>query len=149
MHALHFLKHGSMVAQMWGAEVYLFLKSDMYYRQSLRPIIQNIVNPFRCELGAVFWEGYEGCNDTCAVASTAAASCYAVSIKRVSYCGEHTGKPLTAGFFVDCIKERNILLLFMNIAASPLRSKGIFVNKNFKLLRESNLSGFCMLQNQC
>ncbi len=117
--------------------------------KKLAPNFRNIVNPFRCELGAAFGEGSEGCNDPCAVASTAAASCYAVSIRGVSDYGERTGKPLTAGFFMDCIKERNILLFFMNIAASPLRSKGIFVNKNFKLLRESNLSGFFMLQKQC
>jgi hypothetical protein len=144
VHALHSLKQGWLAAQSWGPDVYLFLRPDMYYHQSFGLILQKIAKQRHCGLGVPLWEGWGGCNDTFAIANTAAAaSCYAERIDRVSdYC-RRTGKPLTAEvYLLDCIKEQNVPLWFMNIEASRVRSSGIFVQENFKLLRESNLSVF-------
>ena len=144
VHALHSLKQGWLAAQSWGADVYLFLRPDMVYHQSFGPVLQKIAKQRRAGLGVPLWEGWGGCNDTFAIANTAAAaSCYAERIDRASdYC-KRTGKPLTAEvYLLDCIKEQNVPLWFMNIEASRVRSSGIFVQENFKLLRESNLSVF-------
>lgn len=144
VHALHSLKQSWLAARSWDPDVYLFLRPDMYYHQSFEPIFQKIAKQRYAGLGVPLWEGWGGCNDTFAVANTpAAARCYAERIDRViDYCGR-TGKPLTAEvFLLDCIKEHNIPLWFLNVKASRVRSSGIFVQENFKLLRESNLSVF-------
>ncbi len=116
----------------------------MVYHQSFGPVLQKIAKQWRAGLGVPLWEGWGSCNDTFAIANTAAAaSCYAARIDRVSdYC-KRTGKPLTAEvYLLDCIKEQNMPPWFMNIEASRVRSNGVVVNENFKLLRESNLSVF-------
>jgi hypothetical protein len=144
VHALHSLKQSWLAAQSWGADVYLFLRPDMVYHHSFDTVLQKIAKRWHAGLGVPLWEGWGGCNDTFAIANTAqAASCYAERIDRVNdYC-KRTGKPLTAEvYLLDCIKEQNVPLWFMNIEASRVRSNGVFVNENFQLLRESNLSVF-------
>ena len=42
VHALHSLKQSWLAAQSWGADVYLFLRPDMYYHQSFGPAFQKI-----------------------------------------------------------------------------------------------------------
>lgn len=144
IHALHSLKQSWLTAQSWGADVYLFLRPDMVYHQSFEPTLRKISQQRFSGLGVPLWEGWGGCNDTFAIANTAAAaSGYATRIDRVSdYCAR-TGKPLTAEvYLLDCIKEQNIPLWFMGIKASRVRSNGEFVKENFKLLRESNFPVF-------
>lgn len=144
VHALHSLKQSWLAAQSWGADAYLFLRPDMFYHESFRPLLQKISRQRFSGLGVPLWEGWGGCNDTFAIANTeAAASTYATRIDKVSAYCKRTGKPLTAEvYLLDCIKQQNIPLWFMGTKASRVRSNGELVKENFKLLRESNLPVF-------
>ena len=144
VHALHSLKQGWLAAQAWGADAYLFLRPDMFYHQSFSRVLADIQQKKRLGLCVPLWQGWNGCNDTFAIANTtAAARCYAERIDRVNNYCQLTGKPLSAELYLlDCLKEDKIPIWFMSLKASRVRFDGVFVRENFKLLRESNFPVF-------
>lgn len=141
IHELHSLKQGWLAAQQWQADAYLFLRPDLLYHQSFQPILESIAGHKKSGLCVPLWQGWGGCNDRFAIATTVeAARSYAERIDRaVSYCEQST-RPLHAEeFLLDCLARDRIPLWFTTIKGSRVRAHGALAKENYKLLRKSNL----------
>jgi hypothetical protein len=141
IHELHSLKQGWLAAQEWNADAYLFLRPDLLYHQSFQPVLESIAGQKKSGLCVPLWQGWGGCNDRFAVATTHEAACsYAERIDHaVSYCQQST-KPLHAEeFLLDCLARDRIPLWFTTIKGSRVRAHGALAKENYKLLRKSNL----------
>lgn len=141
IHDLHSLKQGWLAAREWQADAYLFLRPDLLYHQSFRPILDSIASHQKSGLCVPFWQGWGGCNDRFAVATTTeAAQAYAERIDHaVAYCAQ-TARALHAEeFLLHCLKRDHIPLWFTTIRGSRVRAHGALASENYKLLRKSNM----------
>ncbi len=141
IHELHSLKQGWLAAQSWQADAYLFLRPDLLYHDSFQSVLQQIALNKKSGLCVPLWQGWGGCNDRFAVATTtAAARSYAERIDHaVDYCRQ-TSKPLHAEeFLLHCLVRDQIPLWFTTIQGSRVRAHGALARENYKLLRKSNL----------
>jgi hypothetical protein len=119
----------------------MFLRPDLRYLQSFKPIFQQMAFGKKSGLCVPLWQGFGGCNDRFAIAnSQAAARCYAQRIDwAIDYC-LNTKKPLHAEkFLLYRIQKNQIPLWFMSIQGSRVRAGGVVANENYRILRESNI----------
>jgi hypothetical protein len=142
LHELHSLKQGWQAAQEWCPDVYMFLRPDLMYHDSFEHVLQQIERGQKSGLCVPLWQGFGGCNDRFAIATTPlAASTYAQRIDwALDYC-ERTQLSLHAEkFLLFRIQEQSIPLWFMKNKASRVRSGGAVAYENYKFIRKSNLA---------
>ena len=132
---------GWIAARQWQADAYLFLRPDLLYHQSFRPILEAISRGKKSGLCLPLWQGWGGANDRFAIATTVeAAASYAERVDHiVNYC-EITNRPLSAEeFLLYRLVKDHVPLWFTTIKASRVRFQGELAKENYKLLRISNL----------
>ena len=141
IHELHSLKQGWLAARDWQADAYLFLRPDLLYHESFQPVLERIARHQKSGLCVPLWQGWSGCNDRFAIATTAeAARAYAERVDHaVNYCKQSARSLHAEKFLLHCLVRDRIPLWFTTIKGSRVRAHGALANENYKLLRKSNL----------
>ena len=141
IHELHSLKQGWLAAKEWQPNVYFFLRPDLHYHQSLLSIFQSIQRERKTGLCVPLWQGWGGCNDRYAVASTSsAADAYASRVDHLhDYCQTTSKPPHAEKFLLNRLQKLQIPIWFTTIKATRVRSQGGMAKENYRWLRKSNL----------
>ncbi len=133
VHQLHSINATTVQALRDGAEIVVFVRPDLKYWDSLKPVLQNALEdgPDRVYLPA--WQSWGGYNDRFAVAvGPKAIEAYGQRVTQMLNFCQDTDAPLHSELLLKyCLDKSGLPVEFIPNRASRMRASGIRVWESF------------------
>jgi hypothetical protein len=137
VHQLHSLQQVSRAAMSWGADIYVFVRPDLFYHDSFEKVLNKAARLTRDGIFIPSWANWgPGYNDRfCVCVGERAVRAYAERILHVENFCLKKGKLHAEKLVKYSVDSSGVKVKYFSVRGSRVRSNGKVVSENFQDFR--------------